>query len=97
MLADTILGRENITKLNAKEFLYLHAALIQRMLNLVPFLIAHMSTILKKKEIISFGGLITSLARAIGLNTDLAKLEPLPLCTLDLNIMRNMRLYKVRR
>lgn len=56
-----------------------------------------MSAALKKKGTISFGGFITSLARAIRLDTKLATIEPIPPRTLDLNLMRHMRRCKVRK
>lgn len=56
-----------------------------------------MSVILKKKGTISIGGLITFLTHAIKLDIKLAKLEPLPPRTLDLNLMRHMRFCKVKR
>ena len=64
-------------------------------INPVPFMIAHMSFILKKGGLISFGGLVTSIARALGLDTELATLEPLPPCIINLNFLKAMRLCKV--
>lgn len=60
-------------------------------------MIAHMCAFVKNKGTISFGGFITSTTHAIGLDVDLATLEPFMSRTLDLNLMRHMKLCKVRR
>ena len=97
LLACTIFGRENSNKVNARELLFLQGCLTNRRINPVPFMLAHMSAILKKGGTISFGGLITSIARALNLNAELATLEPLPHRTINLKFLKDMKLCKVRR
>lgn len=94
LLACTIFGWENSKKINAKEFLFLQAALTQRRLNSVPFMIEHMCVVVKKKGTILFGGLITFIARALELDIELDTLEPLPHHIINLKFLRDMRLYK---
>jgi hypothetical protein len=50
LLACTIFGRENSNKVNARELLFLQGCLTNQRINLVPFMLAHMSAILKKRR-----------------------------------------------
>jgi hypothetical protein len=96
LLACTIFGRENSNKVNARELLFLEGCLTNRRINHVPFMLAHMSAILKKGGTISFGGLITSIARALNLHAELATFEPLAHRTINLMFLKDMKLCKVR-
>ena len=64
--------------MNAKELMFLHGGLTNRRINLVPFMLSYMTIILKKTGTIAFGGLITSIARALNLDSEIATLTPLP-------------------
>ena len=97
LLASTIFARENPNKVNAKELIIMQACLTDTKINPVPFMIAHMSYVRKKGAPISFGGLVTTIARALGLATELATLEPLPPRTAGLKFLKDMRLCKARR
>ncbi|KAI5399612.1 hypothetical protein KIW84_064802 [Lathyrus oleraceus] len=97
LLACTIFGRENPNKVNARELLFLQGSLTNRRINSVPFMIAHMDLTLNKVGPIIFGGLITSIARALNLNNDIATLVPLAPRTINLKFMRDMKLCRVRR
>ena len=97
LLASTIFARENPNKVNAKELIIMQSCLTDTKVNPVPFMIAHMHHVLRKGGPISFGGLITTIARAIGLDTELATLEPLPPRIANLKFFRDMRLCKTRK
>ena len=51
----------------------------------------------EKKGAISFGGFITSIAQGLELDTELDTLEPLSYNMINLKILRDMRLCKVRK
>ena len=97
LLACTIFGRENSNKVNARELLFLQGCLTNRRINPVPFVLAHVSAILKKGGTISFGGSITSIARVLNLHAELATLESLLHRTINLKCLKDMKLCKVRR
>ncbi|KAI5390333.1 hypothetical protein KIW84_075589 [Lathyrus oleraceus] len=97
LLACTIFGRENPNKVNARELLYLQGSLTNRRINSVPFMLAHMILTLNKAGPISFGGLITSIARELNLNNEMATLDPLPPRTINLKFLRDMKLCRSRR
>ena len=97
MLACTIFGWENPNKVNAKELLFLQGCLTNRRINSVPFMLAHMTAVLKKTGTIAFGGLITSIARALNLDTKIATLAPLPLRIINLKFLKDMKLCQNRK
>lgn len=92
LLACIIFGWKNPNKINSKELLFLQGSLTKRKINFFPFMLAHMCVVLKKGGTISFGGLITSIARALHLDTELATLEPLSHLIINLNFLKDMRL-----
>ena len=97
MLACTIFGRENPNKVNARELLFLQGSLTNRRINSVPFMISHMIAVLRHTGTIAFGGLVTSIARALHLDAEIATLAPLPPRTINLKFLKDMKLCKVRR
>lgn len=95
MLAHTIFGRENKSRINAKELFYILYVFEHTRVNSYPFLLAHMQAVrTAKKGHIIFGGLITSIARALNLHAELATLDPLPMFSLDIDVCLHMRLMK---
>ena len=97
LLSCTIFGRENPNKVNAKELLFLQGCLTNRRINSVPFMLAHMSAVRNKTGTIVFGGLVTSIARALNLDTEIATLAPLPPRIVNLKFLKDMRLCRNRR
>lgn len=81
--------------MNAKKLFFLHSIFAPTRVNMAPFMIAHMNVVrTARKGPISFGDLITSIARVMGLHTELATLGPLPSNSLGLHACRYMRLIK---
>lgn len=60
-------------------------------------MISHMCAVRKKGGTIYFGGLITSIARSLHLDIELATLEPLPHRIINLKLLKDIRLCKVRK
>ncbi|KAI5444245.1 hypothetical protein KIW84_012750 [Lathyrus oleraceus] len=87
LLACTIFGRENPNKVNTRELLFLQGSLTNRRINSIRFMIAHMDLTLNKAGPIVFGGLITSIARALNLNNEIATLVPLAPRTINLKFL----------
>lgn len=88
---------ENTNKINPKELFFICSIFEPTLVNSAPFMIAHMQALgTDKKGPTSIGGLITSIARALGLDTELVTLEPLPPCFLDLPACRHIRLIRSR-
>lgn len=95
MLAHTIFGRENKSRINDKELFYIHYVFEHTRVNSTLFMLAHMQAVhTAKKGHITFGGLITSIAPALDLHAELATLDPLPMLSLYIDICRHMRLIK---
>lgn len=85
ILAHSIFCRENNGKVNVKELFYTHSVFEPTRVNSDPFMMAHMQEVCTAKRYhISIGGVITSIACAIGLEAELAILEPLPTHSLDI-------------
>lgn len=75
ILAITIFFRENTNKINDKELLFILSIFKPTRVNSDLFTIAHVQAVgTSKKGYI--GGLITSIAHALDLDTELATLEP---------------------
>lgn len=67
------------------------------MINTVPFMISHMHAIvIAKRGAIIFGGLITSIARVLGLEEKFSSLIPLLSRTIDIDMTRSLKLVKRR-
>lgn len=61
-------------------------------------MLAHMKAVgTAKKRLISFGGVITSITRALGLKAELATLDPLLVPSIDIDACLHIWLIKNRR
>ncbi|CAJ2637544.1 unnamed protein product [Trifolium pratense] len=95
LLAGTIFGRANSNKVNSKELYYLFAFVKKIKINSVPFMFNHMRSIVtSQRGTITFGGLITTIAKAIGLEHQLRNLPSLPISSIDFDMVKSMKLVK---
>lgn len=99
---DIICSHHHTHKANAKEMFYMQVVLFddapQGRINSVPFKLTHMSVIvIAKKGVIYVGGLIISIAHAIGLEAELATFEPIQPCFFDICAYSNMRFVRARK
>lgn len=95
LLACTIFGRSNSNKVNEKEFFYLVTIFVLQKVNTISIMISHMQAIVTtKRGTIIFGGLITSIARVLGLEEKFSSLTPLMSRTIDIDMTRSMKLVK---
>lgn len=95
--ACTIFGRSNSNKVNEKELFYLFATFVPQNVNTVPFMFSHMQAIVNaRRGPIIFGGLITSIARVLGLEDKFSCLTPLPPRAIIIDRTRSMKLVKRR-
>lgn len=97
ILASAIFGQENTDNVNSRDLFIINCALSGTKVNLTPFLLAHFqSTSVRNGGPIWVRGLITSIALALNIGTELAMLEPLETPFSDLDYCRSMRLIKIK-
>lgn len=95
ILASTIFGRENTGNVNYIDFFLIYRALSETKVNPTSFLLAHLQfTSVKIEGPICVGRMITSIALALNIGTELDTLEPLETHFSDLDYFRIMRLIK---
>lgn len=81
-----------------KSLFYIHYVFVPTRVNSTPFILAHMQADrIAKKGPISFGGMITYIARALGLESELATLMHYVIPSLDIDAFCHMWLIKNRR
>lgn len=81
--------------INAKELFYIHSIFEPTQVNSSSFMLAYMHAVgTVKKGLISIGGVITSIACVLGLEAQLAALDPLLVPSLDIHVCRHMWLIK---
>lgn len=95
VLANTIFGRDKDSKVNAKNLYFLFSIFNNVQVNSAAFMFAHMRALCNaRKGAIVVGGLITSIAKGLGLVDELKTLEPSDTPYLDIAACRNMRLVR---
>ena len=100
VLANTIFGRTNNHKVNQIEVFFLLCALNGFQINAAPLMLSHFHSCVNSagKNSFCFGGIITSLAYALGLADELLTLAPfmMPAQTLDVMYCRDSHLISPR-
>ncbi|CAJ2633365.1 unnamed protein product [Trifolium pratense] len=98
LLAHTIFGRASLSKVNSKEMFYMFAAIRKMKINTVPFLFSHMLSQVNTSRggAMIFGGLITTIAKAIGLGPRLENFEHTPPRLINEDMVRSMNLVRLR-
>lgn len=97
ILEDTIFGWEDSNKTNPKEIFYLQVIFAPTPINSAPFLMANLNAVRTvSKGSIAYGGMITSIDRVLGLDTELSTLEYLPPYSFDIQACRSMRFVRAR-
>lgn len=98
ILANIIFGRINNGMVNSKELFFLHTAFAPTRVNATPFMLAHLKLLcVRGTTHFCIGGLVTSIARALGLDSELATLQPLPTPSLDIDSCRAQHLIKAKK
>ncbi|CAJ2663010.1 unnamed protein product [Trifolium pratense] len=98
LLANTIFGRANFSKVNSKELFYMFAVFKELRINTAPFFFSHMLSQVNSRRngVIIFGGLITTIAKAIGLGPRLENLDHTPPRFINEDMVKSMNLVRLR-
>ncbi|KAK2383895.1 hypothetical protein QL285_071305 [Trifolium repens] len=99
LLSCTIFGRAHANKVNSKELFYMWSFITKEKINSLPFMFSHMQSVISSNRgaAITFGGLITTIAKAIGVGDhQFANLEQIPPRFIDLDMVKSMKLVKQR-
>jgi len=98
ILQNTIFGRANNSKVNAKELFFLHCIFsADTKVNTASFLLHHIRTLCARgSQPFVIGGLITTIALGLNLGDRLQNLQSLPPLFMDISYCRSCRLIKNR-
>jgi hypothetical protein len=98
ILQNTVFGRPNNNKVNAKELFFLHCVFeMDTKVNAASFLFHHIRTLCARgRQPFVIGGLITSIALGLNLGDRLQNLQALPPLFMDISYCRSIRLIKNR-
>jgi hypothetical protein len=98
ILQNTVFGRPNNNKVNAKELFFLHCVFAaDTQVNAASFLFHHIRTLCARgRQPFVIGGLITTIALGLNLGDRLQNLQSLPPLLMDISYCRSSRLIKNR-